>query len=252
MARKKRQSEGASKAYLVSFGDTMTALLAFFIVLNSLAVEQSGADLHAGTGSFVAALKSYGLAGTFLDDTSQRAFQAEAPNAIYEVNEPQEGPPDGDSGGGPDEKDNRLRVIDRDKEQFERFLVEMERIHDMEELPPTRGRIVHDLFDRLNAQSPLMTEKHRRAMADVIPLLRHPHYRVEIIVWATTPSATAWERATLQSAQIRDEILQVASLQPDESLRLQSMGKPWLLANQKRPVVSVGGPKAGPRSGPLQ
>ncbi|MCA9059275.1 MAG: hypothetical protein KDA85_12285, partial [Planctomycetaceae bacterium] len=32
-------SFGPSQAYLLSFGDTMTALLAFFIVLNSLAKE---------------------------------------------------------------------------------------------------------------------------------------------------------------------------------------------------------------------
>ena len=35
--RKKIAPTGASNAYLISFGDTMTALLAFFIVLNSLA-----------------------------------------------------------------------------------------------------------------------------------------------------------------------------------------------------------------------
>ena len=51
MARKKKLPEPPSKAYLISFGDTMTALLAFFIVLNSLAQEQTGAKLHAGTGS---------------------------------------------------------------------------------------------------------------------------------------------------------------------------------------------------------
>ena len=54
MAKKqKRVPSGPSNAYLVSFGDTMTALLAFFIVLNSLATEQTGANLYSGTGSFV-------------------------------------------------------------------------------------------------------------------------------------------------------------------------------------------------------
>jgi flagellar motor protein MotB len=238
MARKKRKSDGPSKAYLISFGDTMTALLAFFIVLNSLANEQTGADLHAGTGSFITALKSFGLSGTFLDDTSQRAFQAKVPNAIYNVIDSQDGPPD-ENPRGPDKEENRLRVIDRDKEQFERFLIEMEHLYSVEELPQTQGRVVYDLFDRLNSQSPLLKAQHQRAMADVVPLLRRPHYRVEIVVWATTPAATAWKRATLLSAQIRDEILQVASLKPDEALRLQSVAKPWLLPGQKRPVLSV-------------
>jgi len=238
MARKKRQSEGPSKGYLISFGDTMTALLAFFIVLNSLAEEQTGADLHAGTGSFVTTLKSFGLPGAFQKDTSKRMFQATEPNPIYAVNDSEDGPP-AENPLGPDKEDNRIRVIDRDKEQFERFLIEMERIYEMEELPPSKARIVNDLFDRFNPEGPLLTAKYKRALADVVPLLRQPHYRVEIIVWATTPGASAWERATLRSAQIRDEILQVASLKPKEALRLQSVGKPWLLSDQERPVLSV-------------
>ena len=52
MARKqKAPGAGPNMAYLMSFGDTMTTLLAFFIVLNSLAKEQTGAKLYAGTGS---------------------------------------------------------------------------------------------------------------------------------------------------------------------------------------------------------
>ena len=52
---------GINKSYLVSFGDTMTALLAFFIVLNSLAEDQTGANLHSGTGSFAVAISGYGV-----------------------------------------------------------------------------------------------------------------------------------------------------------------------------------------------
>lgn len=238
MARKKRQSKGPSKAYLISFGNMMMVLLAFFIVLNSLAKEQTGANLHAGTGSFVMSLKSFGLPGIFKPGLSERPFQANAASPIYEVDGPQDGPPGENPGGGPDKEENCLRVIDRDKEQFERFMTEMEHIYNVEELPKTQGRIVYDLFDRLNSQSPLLTAQHQRAMADVVPLLRRPHYRVEIVVWATTPGATAWKRAALLSAQIRDEILQVASLKPNEAKRLQAVGKPWLLSDEKRPVLS--------------
>ena len=75
MARKpKPPDKPPSKAYLVSFGDTMTTLLAFFIVLNSLADEQTGANLHAGTGSFIQALESGGLGGGTMAK-SRRAFQ---------------------------------------------------------------------------------------------------------------------------------------------------------------------------------
>jgi flagellar motor protein MotB len=54
--RKKPDDGGPSKAYMLSFGNMMTAQLAFFIVLNSLAQDQTGANLHAGTGSFVRSL----------------------------------------------------------------------------------------------------------------------------------------------------------------------------------------------------
>jgi hypothetical protein len=216
----------------------MMVLLAFFIVLNSLAEEQTGANLHAGTGSFIMTLDSFGLGGPFSEDLSERTFQAAAAGPIYRVVDPEKVPPV-ENPRGPDKEDNGLRVIDRDKEQFERFLIEMERIYAIKELPQTQGRVVYDLFNRLNAQSPLLTAKHRQAMAEVIPLLRRPNYRVEIVVWATTPGSSAWKRATLLSAQIRDEVLQVASLKPDAARRLQSVGKPWLLSDQKRPVLSV-------------
>ena len=67
-----------NNAYLISFGDTMTALLAFFIVLNSLAEEQSGANLHAGTGSFMKTVDKFGLAGKVNSDLSAQAFQQDA------------------------------------------------------------------------------------------------------------------------------------------------------------------------------
>ncbi|MEZ6064742.1 MAG: flagellar motor protein MotB [Planctomycetaceae bacterium] len=70
---KKRPSSGASNAYLISFGDTMTALLAFFIVLNSLAEEQTGAKLHRGTGSFVQALNNMGMPGFFTGEVSPQS-----------------------------------------------------------------------------------------------------------------------------------------------------------------------------------
>ena len=50
MARKKEPDKGPSQAYLISFGDTMTTLLAFFIVLCSMAEDQTGANLYSGNG----------------------------------------------------------------------------------------------------------------------------------------------------------------------------------------------------------
>jgi hypothetical protein len=63
MAECKNCPSGPNNSYLISFGDTMTALLAFFIILNTLAEEQTGANLHAGTGSFMDTVDKFGLAG---------------------------------------------------------------------------------------------------------------------------------------------------------------------------------------------
>ena len=73
MAKKKKLEPSVpSKAYLVSFGDTMTALLAFFIVLNSLAKEQTGANMYSGTGSFVSAFSNSGLPGDLFGESLAR------------------------------------------------------------------------------------------------------------------------------------------------------------------------------------
>ena len=52
MAKCKNCPSGPNNSYLISYGDTMTALLAFFIILVTLAEEQTGANLHAGDGIF--------------------------------------------------------------------------------------------------------------------------------------------------------------------------------------------------------
>lgn len=76
MARQEKPEDpGPSKLYLLSFGDTMTTLLAFFIILCSMADDQSGANLYSGTGSFVNAFDGAGGAGKFSTATSNRAVE---------------------------------------------------------------------------------------------------------------------------------------------------------------------------------
>ncbi|MEZ5973433.1 MAG: flagellar motor protein MotB [Planctomycetota bacterium] len=49
--------------YMVSFGDMMTLILCFFILLVSMAKERSFGMMAKGIGSFVVQLKSHGLTG---------------------------------------------------------------------------------------------------------------------------------------------------------------------------------------------
>lgn len=60
-------------AWMVSFGDMMTLILTFFILLVSLSKELSEGLVAKGVGSFLVALRSFGLPGV-LDDSEQASI----------------------------------------------------------------------------------------------------------------------------------------------------------------------------------
>ena len=70
---KKVKRKGAP-AYMVSFGGLMTLVLCFFILLVSLASEQSYGMVAKGLGSFVVAIKSHGLNGVLSARERQDVF----------------------------------------------------------------------------------------------------------------------------------------------------------------------------------
>ena len=151
MARKQKPEDPPpSKAYLVSFGDTMTTLLAFFIVLCSLANEQTGIDLYEGTGSFVTAMESHGLPGVFHPNTTPNAIERNHKVPNYVAPDLNDHPPEKNA-TGPDD-DNGMRSIQRETEVFQRFLNEMERLATVDRLPETTGEVVFDFFNRLPKQ----------------------------------------------------------------------------------------------------
>ena len=138
MSRKKKAPPAPpSKAYLVSFGDTMTALLAFFIVLNSFAKDQTGANMHSGTGSFVNAVSSIGLPGTAPGKRSHQVLEKKAPAPIYAVSDPDQDE-ESPSRLGPDGKGDSKRIIDRQSDEFKRFLTEIGRQFEVNEEPLVR------------------------------------------------------------------------------------------------------------------
>jgi hypothetical protein len=239
MAKKSLPPErGPSKAYLVSFGDTMTSLLAFFIVLVSLAEEQTGANLYSGTGSFVSALNSFGVPGTFHGDRSNKVLQFQEPGAVYIVEDPDGRTPDNKDPLGPDEESNDFAVIDREEEDFQRLLGEMERLFRVRELPATVGESSFDFFDPIPEEPPFVTPPLARVLQRVLPVLYRGNYRVEVIVWATTPSPTAWHRAANQSLAIASEIAHRANLTGTRRSNLSGVGRAWLYSDVKRPVLS--------------
>ena len=239
MAKKpKAPDELPSKAYLMSFGDTMTALCAFFIVLNSLASEQTGANLHSGTGSFVQAISGKGLPGTIPLHKSRHAMSLEDANPLYIVPDAEDRSPDANP-TGPDAEDDGLRIVDREQDDFERFMKGMQSYGRVEQLPTTDGEVSFDFFERFEADPPYINEKHMREFSPILPKLKSPDYSLELVVWATTPGGPSWKRATRKASVIANHLATVLKLRPDERSRLTSVGRTWISSDAKRPFMTL-------------
>lgn len=238
MARKQKPPDAPpSKAYLLSFGDTMTTLLAFFIILCSLAEEQTGANLHTGTGSFVKTLTTAGLPGDFSGEGTSIPVKKDFTSPLYLAPDLDDNPPAKDP-TGPDEE-NDLRVIDRESEEYQRFLNELDRLSNIENLPEVEGEVEFDLFNKISDKPPYLSDAYKTALQRVLPVLRKNTHQVEIVVWATTPSPSAWTRAAKQASGLMNEMASASKLKPEQRRRISAVGQPWLFSNIKRPVASI-------------
>ena len=238
MARKQKPPDAPpSKAYLMSFGDTMTTLLAFFIILCSLAEEQTGANLHTGTGSFAKTLTTAGMPGDFSGEGTSRPVAKDFTSPLYLAADLDDNPPAKDP-TGPDE-DNGLRVVDREAEEYQRFLNELERVSSVENLPEVEGEVEFDLFNNISSDPPYLSEPYKKALQRVLPVLRKNTHQVEIVVWATTPSPSAWTRAARQASGMMNEMAAASKLKPEQRSRMSAVGQPWLFSDVKRPVASI-------------
>ncbi len=236
MAKKeKKLPEGPNMGYLVSFGDTMTALLAFFIVLNSLAKEQTGANLYSGSGSFVSAVRSLGVSGAFQGDRSKNMAPKNAPSPYYKIGDEDS---QMDVGNGNDEEGNSNRSINQEVEDFERMLRAMEKNFKVTRSPDVDNQQVIDTFEKLG-DDPRLNEKALKSVSEAITYLNRGNFRIEVVVWATSPAPTAVIRSIRQAADVREEIAQKFNLSPSKAKRLNATGKPWLFGDAKRPTLSM-------------
>ncbi|OYP32298.1 flagellar motor protein MotB [Rhodopirellula sp. MGV] len=253
MSKKKKPPPSApSKAYLVSFGDTMTALLAFFIVLNSLAKEQTGANMYAGTGSFVNAFTTSGKPGRLGGDRSADVIQGEANKPLYALaenldkNEKQENV-------GPDENNNNERVVDRDREQFQKFLNDLEEKIDLKTLPQIEGQVVFDSFQPADPKTGKLSLHATQLISEAIAKMRDEKMVMEIVLWADMPKASSLKRTLDKSAAMRKEIESTFWMDQSTRSRIKYRVKPWLFADAKRPYLSVIlGRQASPGQAPSQ
>lgn len=238
MSRKKPASSKPNMGYLVSFGDTMTALLAFFIVLNSLAKEQTGANMHAGTSSFSSAFKSMSTPGNSMTDRTDRKIDQAAPAPIYALNDPKDDPETTPGGIGPDDQDDKDRVIDRQSDDFKRFLTELDYQFSLREERPAQNQVVFDSFQLLKSAPKVLDDNSLKLASQAIPMLRSIEYRMEVVVWARTPGATSIQNAMTKVDEIKTQIQNSFRLTPGQKERMQYVAKPWLFADAHRPTVS--------------
>ncbi|QEG23378.1 flagellar motor protein MotB [Mariniblastus fucicola] len=244
MAKKQKKIDaGPSKAYLLSFGDTMTALLAFFIVLNSLAEDQTGANMHAGTGSFVNAFAKSGMPGGNPGNRSSDMIQQASQAPIYALgknldkNEKQ-GLSEPEGKIGPDDADSKDRVLDREKEEFQKFLYAMEKKFGLETKPPISNQVVFDSFQRFKEKDGTLGDHAIKLAAELIPKLRQNGSKLEIIIWARMPSSGEVNRELSKSFDVKKEIEKLFWLTPAMKNQIRYTVKPWLFTDAKRPVVS--------------
>jgi hypothetical protein len=109
---------------LVAYCSIMTLLLAFFIILQAFAPQQTGALFYAGQGSFIRALKTFGLGGV-LDRVGGRAMNSAAGPRYLAPEGPSEPP--------------RLRRIDPEIEEAQRALQTLEDQFDVREPKQATG-----------------------------------------------------------------------------------------------------------------
>ncbi len=243
MARKlKPPPSKPSKAYLVSFGDTMTALLAFFIVLNSFSKEQTGANLYSGTGSFMQSSSASGLPGGFFGNKSRITTLKKAPSPVYAVESDKE-KSDGADPYGPDSNPDSERIIDRQTESFKRFLTNIDKNYSVKEEAPTKNQIVLDSFENLSRRDEKKTygplEKNAiRIASEAIMKLGSGDFKLEVVVWARMPGEKALLRSMDNAYKIQDQIDAIFTLTADQRSRLSVTAKPWLFSDAIRPRIS--------------
>ncbi len=215
----------------------MTALLAFFIVLNSLAKDQTGANMYAGTGSFVNSFSKSGMPGGKPGNRSMDMIQRTEQAPIYALGKnldkhvPEES-------AGPDDSDRFDRVKDREKEEFQKFLHRIEENFGLETKQPTSNQVVFDSFQPFNRDTGKLSQHAIQLAAEMMPQLRKNKAKLEVIIWAKMPSKSEIERKLSKSFNLKSEIEELFWIKPTMKSKIRYIVKPWLFTDAKRPVIS--------------
>ena len=233
MLRRKKHGHGEAhggvdpNGWMISYADMVTILLAMFIVLSTLAQDQTGISLYHGTGSYHKAVNSFGIPG--LMSYTEKSVQQNHSGPRYSVDNP-------DPNSKPALPD---QLHDGELEQFQGFLADLSKDNNVNKTERTEGRAAVDIHTKLNTTAPYLNEKQTSMLIPVLSLVRDPKYRAEIIVWAPTPADTAMTRSLKSAEQIRLELIEEISLPDELRDRVIAVCQPWRFKDVKRPIFSV-------------
>jgi hypothetical protein len=231
----KKKGHGSSpdaNAWMMSYADMATILLAMFIVLSTFSKDQTGISLYRGTGSFKQATNSFGLPGLMPNSWEVVPLNESGPQHAIDA------PDEWKKKDGQD-PDAPTRVIDAEEEYFQHFLSEVGRAFPLTKLPRSAGRVTLDMHEPLSKDAPFLTDKHRPNILPLLALLRRGNYQLQIIVWAGMPAETALIRSANQAEAIVTALANDAELSPAERSRLVGVGQSWRYRDVRRPVLSV-------------
>lgn len=228
--RKRHDGTINTDGWMMSYADMATILLAMFIVLSTLGKDQTGVSLSRATGSFQNALRNFGLPGLFPTSSKPIPMSGPTPRYTYAPGEEADRPEKG--GAEP------LRVIDGEEEHLQRFLKELKRQFTCNRLPRQTGQVIIDLYEPLSKRPPYLTARHNEVLHQVLPLLLRGNYHLRLVVWATTPTASAWVRAANQARLAAEELAEASRLDEAARRRLVPLGQPWRYRDIRRPFLS--------------
>jgi hypothetical protein len=232
--RKKKGHGGGpdANAWMMSYADMATILLAMFIVLSTFSQDQTGISLYHGTGSFKRASKNFGMPGMMPNSWQTVPLNFPGPQHAFE-------PPAEWKKKEALDPDAPVRVIDAEEEYFQHFLSEIGRAFALNKLPRFVGQVTLDMHEPLSRTAPYLTAKHRENVLPMLSLLRRGNYRLQIVVWAGMPVESALVRSSTQANAIVTALARDAELTPAERSRLIGVGQSWRYRDVRRPVVSV-------------
>lgn len=216
----------------------MTALLAFFIVMNSLATDQTGANLYSGTGSFINVSEGMGIPGLFVSGRSTYPLQMHQPAPIYIVGDDDDETVDNNSTGPADTGEETI-VKDFEQDQLERFLKQMQEDNAVTPEDTIQGEIAFDMMKALPRDEDIFIDELKKQMLELSPALRRRGYELQVQVWATTPAPSAWMRAAGQAEELQRRIPEFLQLTGEDSLKIKAIAGPWHTADLERPSVSL-------------